>query len=73
MKDSNVCSSICKQSVLIIDDNRFNFEILDGMLLDTFGIQSTCFEFAKDAIACFKKRLRQTCCPSTYKLVLTDI
>lgn len=43
------------------------------MLKTSFGIESTCFNNGKDAINCFKERLRNKCCPSVFKLVLTDI
>lgn len=59
--------------MLLIDDNVFNYEVLKELLLENFKITSTCFDNGRDAIECFKRRLRQTCCASTYRLVLTDI
>ncbi len=47
--------------------------MLKELLKENFNILSTCFNNGTDAINCYKDRLRKTCCPSVYKLVLTDI
>lgn len=49
----NVCSELCKDTVMLIDDNAFNFMILKEVLMETFNINSTCFERGKEAVECF--------------------
>jgi len=47
--------------------------VLKDILEINFGIISSIFDNGKDAIDSYQKKLRRTCCPATYRLVLTDI
>ena len=49
----SVCSEFCKDTVLLIDDNAFNYMIFKEVLKDSFNINSTCFERGKEAVDCF--------------------
>lgn len=68
----SVCSDLCTTTVLLCDDEDFNLLPLQMMLKDV-GIVSQAFETGTKAVNCFQKRLLQSCCSRTFRLVLSDI
>ena len=67
-----MCSEMCRQQVLMVDDVPFNLIPLEGML-EAKDIKFTSCFTGREAVRLFAMKLTAQCCQSTYQIVLTDI
>ena len=68
-----VCSTLCQQEILLVDDYIFNLYPLECMLEANFKINSTSVSCGATAIKLYQLKIQSECCRNMYRLVMTDI
>ena len=68
-----VCSTLCQQEILLVDDYIFNLYPLECMLEANFKIKSTSVSCGATAIKLYQLKIQSECCRNMYRLVMTDI